>query len=612
MPGFLQHILTSRHVHWLFFIILGAALYGFTLSYPFIFDDRLYILRNPFMQQPEFFLKMLDLDNFIATYLFRAEYPDLVSSFVLRPVAYVTFYLNYSVSGNNPENFRLFNIAVHTINAILLYSVISAIMHKRIGESGLSRLRSLPFFTALIFLVHPLQTESVTYIVQRFASLGTCFYLATILLYLRSSESPTGYRKLAYVGSILTLILGMLTRESVITLPIVLLMVETILLHNTVRQAFIRLAPHIVCLCLIPLRFYILTSEAKDASLLFNVDFDSISSPYNWSDYAVTQLRVILSYVRLLLLPYNQNFDPDYPLYQNVLNPEIIISILIWSAFMIAGVRLLRRRERSVFTDLTAFSIFCFPILLSISSSFFPLSDLMSEHRTYLPSVAFFTGSVAYLHHIAIHAKFLQRNTFISGLCIVALAFAVLTVQRNKVYSSRLSMWKDTVKKSPDKARPHLLLGHTYFRKEKYGKAVKSYKKSLGLDPASVDPYLALGLTYKKMGKPEKAIKKYNQFLETNPPNAEILTDLSVAYAELGMLNEAINTLQPLAAAKKHDANLLSFFAELNVRAGNNEVANRFHAEARLADENDPTVNLTDSLDLLEKMMDKSVVERGS
>lgn len=612
MPRILQHIITSRNVHWLFFIILGAALYGFTLSYPFIFDDRLYILKNPFMQQPEFFLKMLDLDDFIATYLFRAEYSDLVSSFVLRPVAYVTFYLNHSVSGNNPESFRLFNIAVHTFNAILLYSVISTIMHKRIGEAGLSCFRSLPFFTALIFLVHPLQTESVTYIVQRFASLATFFYLATILLYLRSSEPPTGYRKLAYIGSIFTLTLGLLTRESVITLPIVLVMVETILLRNTVRRAFIRLAPHIVCMCLVPLRFYILTSEAKDASLLFNVDFDSISSPYSWADYAVTQLRVILSYVRLLLLPYNQNFDPDYPLYQNVLNPEIIISILIWMAFMIAGVRLLRRRERSVFTDLTAFSIFCFPISLSVSSSFIPLSDLMFEHRTYLPSVAFFTGSVAYLHHIAIHVKFLQRNTFISGLCFVALAFAVLTVQRNKVYSSRLSMWKDTVKKSPDKARPHLLLGHTYFRKKKYGKAVKSYKKSLGLDPASVDPYLALGLTYKKMGKPEKAIKKYNQFLETNPPNAEVLTDLSVAYAELGMLNDAINTLQPLADAKKHDANLLSFFAELNVRAGNNEVANRFHAKARLADENDPTVNLTDSLDLLETMMNKSVMERGS
>jgi tetratricopeptide (TPR) repeat protein len=391
-----------------------------------------------------------------------------------------------------------------------------------------------------------------------------------------------------------------------------LAMTEIILLHNTVRRTLIRLAPHIVCMFLIPLRYYILISETEEVSLLFKVDLDSISSPYIWSEYAITQLRVILSYVRMLVLPYNQNFDPDYHLYRTVLNPEIILSVLIWMAFMIAGVRLLRRQERTLFTDLTALSVFWFPVSLSISSSFIPLNNLMSEHRTYLASVAFISGAVAYIHHIAINAKYFQKYTFISGLCIVALIFGVLTVKRNQIYISRTSLWKDTVSKSPDKTRPLLSLGHAYLSIKRYDEAIKCYKKSFNLDPTSVNSYLSLGRIYKIMGQPMKAIEIYEQYLETNPPDAELLTDLSVSYAEQGMLNEAINSIQQVVDAKSQDARLLSFFAELNMRAGNSEVAERYYTEARLADKLDPTIDITDSLDNLEKLIGTTIVEAGN
>jgi hypothetical protein len=151
MQNNLLKIISSRYVHWLFFIVIGAVLYGFTLSYPFVFDDRLYILNNYFLENPESFLDMLDLDNFVYTHMFRQNYPDLVSSFVLRPVAYASFYLNQILSGSNPESFRLFNIAVHISNAILLYSVIGAVIHKRIGATGLYWFKTLPFLPHYFF-----------------------------------------------------------------------------------------------------------------------------------------------------------------------------------------------------------------------------------------------------------------------------------------------------------------------------------------------------------------------------------------------------------------------------------------------------------------------------
>lgn len=599
-------IISSPFVHWLVFIVAGAAIYGFTLSYPFVFDDRVYVMKNIFIRGPEAFINLLDLDSLVNNYLHRLSNPDMTISFVLRPVAYLTFFLNYLFGGNSPAGFRLVNIALHIVNAIMLYSLLSFIIRHRSGEAGLARFITIPFFAALIFLLHPLQTQSVTYITQRFASLGTCFYLATMLLYLHSVYSSTGTRKWTYIGSVIALLMGLMTRESVLTAPFALVMAELILMRSPLRPALLRLAAHFCCLLLIPLRLFSLAKEIKETNLLFNVDFDLISEVYTRSEYAITQLRVILSYFRLFILPYNQNFDPDYPLYSSLLNPEIIISILIWTAFILAGVQLLRRKERTICTDLTAFSIFWFPLALSVSSSFLPLTDLMFEHRTYLPSLAFFTGMIAYLHHRVSSPEKLHRQLFIGCLLCCSALYGVLTVQRNQVYSSRISIWKDTVRKSPNKNRPFLALGNSYLAKQQYAKAEFCYKKAMELDPEQTQSYVGLGNTYVKMGLTKEAIKLYRVYLATYPPDKRIITDLSVAYAKLEMLPEAIEAITPLLAEKPDDAHLLSYFAELNLRAGNRAVARHYLAAAKRADKKDPTADISRPLQLLNEMLQEA------
>jgi tetratricopeptide (TPR) repeat protein len=597
-------IITLRSVHWLMFIVIGVALYGFTLHYPFIFDDRMYVMGNPLLTYPGHFRDLLDLDEFMSNHLNQLTSPDLATSFALRPMAYLTFRLNYLLSGNNPASYRVFNIGVHISNAIMLYQMLRSIIRRRGNESEIFSNVTIPLFAALIFLVHPLQTQSVTYITQRFASLGTFFYLATMLLYIRSSdEGAASVRRWAYTGSIVALILGMLTRESILTVPIALVMVDIILLRIPLRGTLIRLAPHIACMSLVPLLVLNIAKEVRETNPLISSATDIVGGDYSRAEYAITQLRTILSYLRLFVLPYNQNFDPDYPLYRSLLHPEIIISILIWGTIIYAGVHLLRQRDRGICTDLTVFSIIWFPLAISVSSSFIPLSDLMFEHRTYLPSLAFCTGSVAYLHHVMSRGSVFQRNAIIGGLCLAVLVFGVLTVQRNQTYSSRLSIWSDTVKKSPNKSRPHFALGAIYHESQLYDQAILCFEKSLALNPDYIEPYISLGSLYLDLGMPQDTIELYETYLTTHSPSLNILKNLALAYVKSDMLQEAIATMRLVLNIADKDVQLLGFFAELNLRAGNIQEAKLYLAKAREADKNDTTVDMSTSLDLLEKLI---------
>ena len=190
-------------------------------------------------------------------------------------------------------------------------------------------------------------------------------------------------------------------------------------------------------------------------------------------------MRVVLSYFRLLVLPYHLNFDPDYPLYQRLSHPEILLSLLVWMVFATAAFRILKRRERDIAEDLVAFSIIWFPLLLCVSSSVVPLPDLMSEHRTYLPSLAFCAGMTAYVHTLCRHLTPAGIRGVLVAVCSVLVLFSLLTMQRNNVYSSRLSLWADTAAKSPNKARPALALGNVYQEMQQTDLAVFWLKKSI-------------------------------------------------------------------------------------------------------------------------------------
>jgi tetratricopeptide (TPR) repeat protein len=608
----LLQLARMRSVQLLSFLLIGVALYGFTLSFPFVFDDRIYILGNPLFTGIDAFRSYFDLDEFVDSNLQRLSHADLTISFLLRPMAYLTFYFNFLVGGTEPLGYRLVNIALHIANAMLLYHLLRTVIKHRDDASGSISKINLPFFAALLFLVHPLQTQSVTYIAQRFTVLAAFFYLATMLLYILSKlASAPATRKWCYLASVPLLIAGLLTNEYVITLPVTLVMVDTILLRTPLGESLKRLVPHIVCMGLVPIQVLRIAHEISESDHLLQSATDIVGGVYTRSDYAITQLRTVLSYLRLLILPYNQNFDPDYPLFRSLFHPEIIISIFIWSAFVVAGVRLLRRQERNINIDLIAFSIFWFPLAISVSSSFVPLGDLMFEYRSYLPSVAFFTGSVAYLNHLTARRGVFYKYAAIGGLCLFALVFSGATVQRNQIFTSRISLWQDTIKKSPGKARPHLALGNAYLDNKQYDESILCFNKALDLNPDYLEAYESLGAIYLQLDMPLKTVELCEQSLEKFPPNKLILLNLAVAYSKLDNYSESINLLKQVLSTDSNNAGVLGFLAELKFRTGNYEKAQLYLAQAMKADQADPTVDLSNMIFPLEEQLIEKV-KRGS
>jgi len=594
--------LDSRPVHLLVLIFSGIALYGFTLGYPFVFDSFIYIIGNPLITDSDPFFLYFDIEKYFDTYLNRLSHRDLLSSFLLRPIAYLSFHLNYLQGGLNPAGFRLVNIAIHISNALLLYHILSSVIIQRTNGTDSGQAFAVPFFASLLFLIHPLQSQSVTYIAQRFTSLVAFFYLATMLLYIQSRVAENAsVRKWCYIGSIVTLIMGLLTKECAFTLPVTLLLVDGILLQRSLRDAVNRLVPHLVCIWLIPVQVLRIAHEMRAADILLPSATNIVGNIYTRSEYAITQIRAILSYLRLLILPYNLNFDPDYPLYRSLLHPEIILSILIWTAILGAGICLIRRRERTVSTDLAAFSIFWFPVAISVSSSFIPLEDLMFEHRSYLPSVAFFTGTVAYFSHAVAGRKEVCKRAALVSLWLMALTFGLLTIQRNKTYSSNISLWQDTVKKNPGKARPNLALGNAYLNDKQYEKALPYLEKSLELAPKYTEAHLSMGSAFQQMGMPQKAIEIYEAYLEKFPPDLTMQMNLSLAYAEMGWYPQAIDLLQQLETKNYATAGVLGLLSELNLRMGKHVNALSYLVRAMKADQEDPTVDLSDILEPLRK-----------
>ncbi len=319
-------------------IAAGVLLYGHTLSFPFVFDDHIYLVDNPIVKDAHSFNFMGDFISF-STYSKRLGLdPDLSTNFILRPVTYLTFYINYAIDGMIPRGFRMVNIAIHCANAILLYLILLHLLSESRKSGSVSSTSEgfIAFAAALLFLVHPLQTESVTYVVQRFTSLVAFFYLFTILTYLLSNSFANKATALFFrVISVAGLVVGMLSKECAVTVPFMLVLLDWLVMGIPLKLVWKRTLPYFLCLPIIPAIIGV-TSWAQNncnASLAaaFNIT-NPYPDPFYQYHYALTQLSVVLSYLRLILVPYGQNLDWDYPLSKSLLDGQVLGSAAQFAA----------------------------------------------------------------------------------------------------------------------------------------------------------------------------------------------------------------------------------------------------------------------------------------
>jgi tetratricopeptide (TPR) repeat protein len=500
--------------------------------------------------------------------------------FKRRLLGYLSFALNYSVHGVDVRGYHTVNTAIHVVCALLVYMLVlsafcqgGAAVDLREGKA-----RWTAFFAALIFASHPVQTQAVTYIVQRFASLAAMFSLASLNLYAWGRITRgVGKRWVMLLSAALMAVCAMKVKENAFVVPLLAVAYEAVFFKGPGRKRIIFLSPLLLTMVIVPVSLLLsggVSIEGFDEATRVRPDIGRMT-------YILTQAMVIVTYLRLFLLPVNQNLDYDYPAVESVLAPGFLISALVLASLFSAGLwAYLRGRGKSAETLLVAFGIFWFFIALSVESGLVPLAFIY-EHRLYLPSVGLCMSAAAGIYILFEGTgRDVYRPLLLVMVFSVPAMFLLTTHERNAIWGSQVSLWEDVRSKSPRKARVHNNLGSAFSRADRLGEAEQSFEAALALDPDHPAALDNLGTVYRRRGRLSEAKAMHLRALVLSPGFTEAANNLALAYSMEGDYAKAGEMYGHALSLSPEDPVSLNNVATEHMRNGRLEEAEALYLRA--------------------------------
>jgi tetratricopeptide (TPR) repeat protein len=417
---------------WLTLAVLVC--YANALTGEFQFDDYNVIVNNPRVHSWASWLEGLSLG--------------------IRPLLKFSYVLNWTMD-TGVAGFHLTNLLIHLANAFLVYRLAQVFVQQQ-GQQA--QLRHVPFFTALLFAIHPIHTEAVSYICGRSTSLMALFYLAGLLCYV---IGRTQHSKIyLYAATPLLFILALSVKETAVTFPLALLLWE--LSCGGKWQASLRLQWPSWAVLLVGALFF-LFSDSYLSQMERSAQLNSLQGN------AATQLAAFAYLMRQWALPLWLNIDPDLALRTD-------FSGALWPSLIFGGaliLMLLCWRRRPWISFALAWAILhLIPLYL-----FLPRLDIANDRQMYL------TGWPLLLAVSIELALWLNGRNFRLAATMLLLALSTLTVLRNQDYASEIALWEKTVTQSPDKARVHNNLGYAYLNAHRYDEARREFITAIQIDP---------------------------------------------------------------------------------------------------------------------------------
>lgn len=534
----------GRAVVWPFAIVIllaGLAAYHNSLTCPFVFDDEESIVENDNIRH------------------LRPPWQALTappqSAVAGRPVVCLTLAVNYALGGLDPWGYHLFNLGVHVLAALTLFGIVRRTLsapglRDRFGRSA----PALAGTAAVLWLVHPLQTESVTYVVQRAESLAGLCCLLTLYCSVRAFETarPTAWQAAAVIACAV----GMGTKEVTAIMPLLVWLYDRTYVSGSLGGALRRHARLYAALAATWIILGALVAAGpRSASAGFGVEgLTSI-------DYAKTQFGVILHYLRLVFYPHPLCLDYAWPVAVGVW--EIIAPMTTIAVIFVATGWAFRRHPAVGFLGAWFF------IALAPSSSVVPIVDLAFEHRMYLPLAAICVLIVIAMHTL-IHrmcrppavSERIRRGIAASLAVTVTVTLIFLTVGRNRDYRSAMTIWSDVVAQRPDNPRGHNNLAKAMHKRGDLARAEAHYREALRLKPDYATAHNNLAAALAEQGRGDQALYHYDQALQLDPDWAEAHYNRGLALAGLGRFDEA-------AAAYNQALRLRSAYPEAHYSLAN-------------------------------------------
>ena len=489
-------------------MFVAFEVYGPAVRGPFLFDDR-YL---------PFFAPGL------------AEEPFWAWIYGVRPLLMASFWLNFRMGQTDAYWYHVFNVIFHLGNAILIWLIVERILEWAGVDAA--RRRILGIFSGVLFLVHPVQTESVAYVASRSENLSVLLFNSALALFVCRRSVAVGWRIAAAV--LVLFLAACLTKEHAAVLPVLLLLTDYYWNPGFTLEGIRRNAK---------LYLPIAAGAAAAGVWIWRVLRYAPTAGFGikdlpWYEYFYSQCRAIWIYVRMFVLPYGQNVDHEFAVSRSILDHGAIVGMLALVAVSVAA-WIYRRRY-----PLASYGWFAFLILLAPTSSFVPIRDLLVERRLYLPFIGLLLICCEFLRRVKA-----TRTVLAGALACVTAIFAFAAYQRNTAWSDPVELWKDAAEKSPHKSRPAFQLAYAYYAEGRCADAAGEYEKASRLEKPDYSLYVDWALAYDCAQKPDAALEKLRQAIALEK-TAHAYATMAKVYAQQNQRQEALDAL---AEAEKLD-----------------------------------------------------------
>ena len=540
----------------LFMFVLVA--YGNNYDASWHFDDYHNIVDNPRIHITTGFT-FKDLKGALFAGYDKGQYPGRR---IYRPVPMLTFALNWYFGRDNVVGYHIVNDVIHLLTTIFLFlSVLNLLMSPNLKGKYQGNEYTIAFIAAVLWAVNPIQTQAVTYIVQRMAALAAMFYIIGIYFYLKSRRSAHRHHRLWFIaGCVLSFILAMGSKENAVTFPIAVAGIEVLfyqdLSDNNTRKKVA--AALMIAGVFLAVSLTILYIKGDISRVLKGYERRTFTP----GERLMTESRILIYYLSQIFYPIASRLSliHDIKLSTSLFKPWTTIPA-IFAIIALLGIGFSQIIKRPI----VALAILFYFLNQIIESTIIPL-ELVFEHRNYLPSFFLFfpvaTGLVWMAHHIK------KKNTFIQKLLVVSIAgvifsFCAGTVVRNKVWATEKTLWEDCIVKAPGMARPYHNLAYYHYRMiGDKNNAMKFYKMSLTKKYPNSKTLHALTFNcmatiYFDNGDYKKSLACLKKALEIKPDYQNALYNITLVYMRTGRFSKALDSADRLLTEHKESGDLL-------------------------------------------------------
>jgi len=587
----------------LLLVAVGTILYANTLPNQMFWDDFDNILNNQFIQNWRYFPKLFT-ENIIAG-------AGLMSNY-WRPMLMATFSLEWHLWGNWAPGYHFINAALHIANAVLLFCILSRLLrsrnHNRSSEKNHSdkSLRFgesagtycwLAFLTSLIFLVHPAQTEAVTYVSSLADPLSTLFIFSGIFLYLKyrtlctemaSDDHPRGgLESPLYLLSLIAYCLALMTKEAAIVMPAFIFIIDLLFLNadsrtkERLRKAAGRLWPFLIIAAI----YILLRATVLNFGGTFNL-YEGKANVFteNFHVRLFTFFRVLVEYFKIIFWPADLHAERTVAIATSLLHPDVITGGLILTGFLAAA-----------FTQLRHFPILSFGLLwfliglAPVSNIAVPINNLIMEHWLYLPIIGI--ALIFVRLGMSIAEKWAYLRMPLLGLFAVALTLlSIKTIDRNRDWRDPITFYNHTLQYAPNSYRIINNLGMAYADTGDHAQAEETYRRAIKVEPSNPVAYHNLGNTYKETGERELAIENFQTAIQLDPEFIFSYNALANLYLEEGDYRGARTVFEKYLDHSASKVDTLFLLAQIAVEERDLEGALSYLEEALAIDPENQTI----------------------